>query len=532
MSLSFPTMASIRFGYGFRPGEAPPENKDDLIGQLRKGVAAMPDFPLGGPEMRHRGILNLEEQLREVRQDAKTTTDDTVRRDIRKGIQRLAQQQFQHDSSLRLMQAVLSPNGFYERLATFWTNHFSTSANKSLPMRLIVPLYEAEAIRPFISGKFGDLLRNATAHPAMLIYLDQADSLGPDSAGGMKRNKGLNENLGRELLELHTLGAGSGYTQADVTAAAMVLTGLTIDRQDMDIAFRPNISEPGAHDVLGVSYGGRRRSRDDYLDMLDDLAVNPKTAAHISRKLAVHFVSDQPNEDMVSVMAEAWKKTDGDLTIVYAAMLDHPAAWRDEGAKARQPFDYIVAGLRALNAGPGEGSVGDFLAANQSGTDDNDMTAEAKPPGEAEPPGEAGSPATPAPSADMAGPVSDDSDTAMAPSNPGSEARAKRRKAFQAARALGLGALRRMGQPTWLPPSPAGFEEGFSAWITGSQLAERLAWARRASAQFGRDEDPREFLKATLADAARDETIRVVSQAPNKISGLTLVLASPEFNRR
>jgi len=521
MSLSFPTMASIRFGYGFRPGEAPPESKDDLIGQLRKGAAATPDFPLGGPDMRHRGILNLEAQLKQIRQDAKTITDDTTRRDIRKGIQQLAQQQFQHDASLRLMQAVLSPNGFYERLATFWTDHFSTSANKSLPMRLIVPLYEAEAIRPFISGRFGDLLRSATAHPAMLIYLDQADSLGPDSAGGMKRNKGLNENLGRELLELHTLGAGSGYTQADVTAAAMVLTGLTINRQDMDIAFRPNISEPGSHDVLGVSYGGRRRSRDDYLDMLDDLAVHPKTAAHISRKLAVHFVSDQPDEEMVSAMAEAWKKTDGDLTAVYTAMLDHPAAWRDEGAKARQPFDYIVAGLRALNTGPGVGSVGGFLAANQAGTDDSDMAAE--------------SPAMPAPQtakpSDMTAPINDDA-TAMAPTNPGSEVRAKRRKAFQTARALGQGALRRMGQPTWLPPSPAGFEEGFSAWITGSQLAERLAWARRASAQFGQDEDPREFLKSTLADAARDETIRVVSQAPNKISGLTLVLASPEFNRR
>jgi uncharacterized protein (DUF1800 family) len=116
--------------------------------------------------------------------------------------------------------------------------------------------------------------------------------------------------------------------------------------------------------------------------------------------------------------------------------------------------------------------------------------------------------------------------------DPAGEAREKRLKAFQTARALGQGALRRMGQPIWLPPSPVGYEEGFSAWITGSQLAERLAWARRAAAQFGRDEDPREFLKSTLADAARDETIRVVSQAPNKISGLTLVLASPEFNRR
>ncbi|ACS56746.1 MULTISPECIES: DUF1800 domain-containing protein [Rhizobium] len=503
MSLSFPTMAAIRFGYGFRPGEAPPSSKDELIDQLRKGAAATPDFPLGGPNMRHQAILSLQEQLQQIRQDAKTVTDDTTQREMRKGVQRQAQQQFQHDANLRLMQAVLSPYGFYERLSTFWTNHFSTSANKSLPMRLIVPLYEAEAIRPFISGTFGDLLRNATAHPAMLIYLDQADSLGPDSAGGIKRNKGLNENLGRELLELHTLGAGSGYSQADVTAAAMVLTGLTIDRKEMDIAFRPNISEPGTHEVLGVSYGGRRRSRDDYLDMLDDLALHPKTAAHISRKLAVHFIADQPDEGMVSDMAEAWKKTDGDLTAVYTAMLDHPAAWRDEGAKARQPFDYVVTGLRALNAGPVNGVVGSFLAANQQGTDEGDMAANT--------PGMAGSPVT---------------------TDPAGEAREKRLKAFQTARALGQGALRRMGQPTWLPPSPAGFEEGFSAWITGSQLAERLAWARRAAAQFGRDEDPREFLKSTLADAARDETIRVVSQAPNKISGLTLVLASPEFNRR
>jgi uncharacterized protein (DUF1800 family) len=111
-------------------------------------------------------------------------------------------------------------------------------------------------------------------------------------------------------------------------------------------------------------------------------------------------------------------------------------------------------------------------------------------------------------------------------------AAAKTRKATQTMMAIGQGALRRMGQPTWEPPSPAGFEESFSVWITASQLAERLRWARRASAQFGQGLDPREFLKATLADAARDDTIRVVSQAPSKISGLMLALASPEFNRR
>ena len=164
MSLSFPTMAAIRFGYGFRPGETPPQNKDELIGQLGKGVAATPDFPLGGPDMRHRAILSLQEQLRQIREDAKTVTDDPARREMRKGVQHQAQQQFQHDANLRLMQAVLSPYGFYERLSTFWNDHFSTSANKSLPMRLIVPLYEAEAIRPFLSGKFGDLLRLSLIH--------------------------------------------------------------------------------------------------------------------------------------------------------------------------------------------------------------------------------------------------------------------------------------------------------------------------------------------------------------------------------
>ncbi|THK34158.1 DUF1800 domain-containing protein [Ensifer sp. MPMI2T] len=508
MSLSFPTVAAIRFGYGFRPGEAPPQSKEQLLGQVTIGVRGAPSFLADGIAGRHQQIIHLQDELRQLRQSG----DGQARRDRRKVIQKRVQRVFQRDANARMMQAVLSPNCFYERLAAFWTDHFSTSANKSLPMRLIVPLYEAEAIRPHLGGSFRDLLRKATAHPAMLVYLDQAQSRGPTSPGGMKQKKGLNENLGRELLELHTLGAGSGYTQADVRAAAMVLTGLTIDRQDMAVGFRPGISEPGEHRVLGLSYGGAKRSPKDYLALLDDLAVHPKTAEHISRKLAVHFVSDQPSGEMVVAMADAWKKTDGDLMAVYGAMLDHPAAWRDEGAKARQPFDYVVAGMRALNAGSGDGTVGEFMQAHQDASDGGDAAM---------------------PPQAMAGQASAmGGDTGMMASDAEDEAASKRRKALQTARALGQGALRRMGQPTWLPPSPAGFEENFSTWITGGQLAERLAWARRAFAHFGKDQDPREFLRATLADAARDETIRVVAQAPNKITGLTLVLASPEFNRR
>lgn len=505
MSLSVPTMAAIRFGYGLRPGEAPVPSQDALIAQLKAGAQSPVAFPVGGLEERRAAISDLQQQLRDLRQ---SDDDDQERRERRKVLQRQAQARFQQDASARLLQAVLSPYGFHERLATFWTNHFSTSANKSLPMRLLVPAYEAEAIRPHISGHFSDLLRSATEHPAMLIYLDQAQSLGPDSRGGMQQKKGLNENLGRELLELHTLGAGSGYTQADVRAAAMVLTGLTIDRRDMDAMFRPGISEPGPHKVLGISYGGQKRTERDYLSLLDDLAANPKTAQHICRKLVVHFISDDPPDGMISVMTDAWKKTDGNLTAVYTAMLAHPAAWDNPGSKARQPFDYVVAGLRALNAGADDGTVGRFLKANQGSPGEPDMAAKS---GDANPPAAGG-------------------DAAMM--GDGGQAAVKDRKAAQTARALGQGALRRMGQPIWLPPSPAGFEESFGAWITASQLAERLRWARRATAQFGQGLDPREFLKATLADAARDDTIRIVGQAPNKISGLMLALASPEFNRR
>jgi uncharacterized protein (DUF1800 family) len=521
MSLSFPTMAAIRFGYGFRPGEAVPRDKDDLLRQVTADTRTPVSFPVGGIEERHQAIADLQANLRDLRQSG---DDDQTRRERRKVLQKQAQRSFQQDANARLLQAVMSPNGFYERLSTFWANHFSTSANKSLPMRLLVPLYEAEAIRPHIGGRFADLLRSATEHPAMLIYLDQAESLGPDSKGGMRQKKGLNENLGRELLELHTLGAGSGYTQADVRAAAMVLTGLTIDRQEMDMAFRPGIAEPGRHEVLGVSYGGDKRRAGDYLAMLDDLAANPKTAVHICRKLAVHFIADQPDDGLITAMTGAWKRSDGDLRAVYGAMFDHPSAWANEGAKARQPFDFVVAGLRALNTGNGDGAVVAFFAANQQDDDAQAMGAQGGM--------VAGVP-------DMSGGAKDDMKAGEAaagagPSmtDPGDEDRVKRRKAMQTARALGQGALRRMGQPIWLPPSPAGFEESFSAWITASQLAERLGWARRATAQFGQGLDPREFLKATLGDAARDDTIRIVSQAPNKTTGLMLALASPEFNRR
>jgi uncharacterized protein (DUF1800 family) len=501
MSISFQTMAAMRFGYGFRPGEAVASDKQALLEQIRTGSAATPMFPIGGIDERRRLIGETADRLGDIRT---ATVADDAKREQQSAVFKEMDQRYQRDIDARIAQAVFSPCGFHERLAGFWTNHFSVSAQKSQPMRQIVPLFEAEAIRPNIGVKFPLLLRVVMRHPAMLIYLDQSQSLGPDSPAGIKRNKGLNENLARELMELHTLGAGSGYTQDDVRSAAMVLTGISVDPRAVTADFRPGMAEPGSHVVLGVNYGGKRRTEQDYLSMLDDLALNPKTAQHICRKLAVHFIADMPPQDMVNAMADCWKNTDGDLSAIYATMLDHPAAWSGDGTKARQPFDFVVAGLRALNL---EKNAAAGTSAPLAGSDPSSMMAGAAPA--------------------MQG-------ATLAMPNP--DAVKQQQAAIDAGlyvpRGLGLYALRRMGQPTWQPPSPAGFPEGFDAWVNASELAERISWAHRAIGRYGKQYDPRQFLKDTLADAARDDTIRVVSQAPNRMTGLTLVLASPEFNRR
>jgi uncharacterized protein (DUF1800 family) len=504
MSISVQTTAMIRFGYGFRPGEAGPQDSRALLDQVSAGAAQPPLFPIGGIETRRQRAVQVATRLRDIYKSS--DTPDMKRLRNRAVIRQLIQA-YTRDADARVAQAVYSPNGFYERLASFWMNHFAVSTQKAQQMFAIVPLYEAEAIRPNIGAKFSVLLRAATCHPAMLIYLDQQQSFGPDSPFGKKNNKGVNENLGRELLELHTLGAGSGYTQDDVRAAAMVLTGLTYNPLKMNVVFRRGVAEPGNHTVLGVAYGGPQRNEADYLAMLDNLARDHRTAQHISRKLATHFVADQPPQALVDAMAKAWMATEGDLMAVYKAMLDHPAAWAKQGAKARQPFDYVVAGLRAINLpqNAGAGQIDELAAV---GTPDGaDMAAD--------------------PAAAL---------LAMDPSTLDPEARKKRNQERQATlyftSDVSYIPVRRMGQPTWESPSPAGFPDDFVSWVNASQLAERLAWAHKVTSRYGKQADPRAFVQQTLADSAREDTLKVVSQAPNKVTGLTLVLVSPEFNRR
>lgn len=244
----------------------------------------------------------------------------------------------------QVARAIEAPDGFRERLVRFWADHFTVRNRVGLDAALPGAFVE-DAIRPNLNRRFADLLRAATLHPAMLAYLDQVSSVGPNSELGLRRGRGLNENLARELIELHTLGVGAAYTQDDVRELAALLTGLGVDSASGTV-FRPSWAEPGAETVLGTSYGGEGMAPIEAV--LADLAARPETAGHIARKLAVHFVADDPPAALVSDLAAVFRATGGDLAAVHGALAEHPAAWAAPLAKMRQPFDYVVATLRAL----------------------------------------------------------------------------------------------------------------------------------------------------------------------------------------
>ena len=508
MTLSRPVMSAIRFGYGISPGQTVPDGPDALLAQIEAGRTEALRFPEEGIEGRWRAIERYYDQMADLPRDREARR--LAARPIRKALFHLCGR----DQHARIAQAVFSPNSFRERLAAFWVDHFSVSIRKRRPMYLYTSLYEAEVIRPRLDGSFTDLLREAATHPAMLTYLDQVKSVGPNSKRGSSRKRGLNENLGRELLELHTLGVGSGYTQEDVRAAALVLTGLTIDRDSGRSEFRRNLAEPGPIEVkvLGKSYGGARRSIDDAHAMLADLAAAPQTARHICRKLAVHFISDAPPEPLVAAMVDAWTASAGNLTAVYTAMLRHPSAWEDPGEKARQPYDYIVTGLRAAGLPESEFAQPEKPAAENRDSDDEMMAI----------------------NPEIAERRRMRAEKRMSREDMAEdrEERRERKRLRPLTNPLTVGAAKKLGQGIWEPPSPEGFEEDFATWISSSQLTGRIEWSQKVAARVGPRSEPLKLARDVLRDAARDDTLKVVSQAPSREAGLSLLLASPEFNRR
>jgi uncharacterized protein (DUF1800 family) len=476
-------ISAIRFGYGLGPQTAPYFRPDDLISELDRAAAVPPLFPLEGVQGRRDALIDFASREKAARAERRAVGTGGAEDDAIKVLRREVQKRFRRDSVLRVTQAVLSPYAFHERLASFWINHFTVSASKSPVMRLLVPLYEAQAIRPHLAGSFRDLLISASLHPAMVIFLDQAKSVGPGSRRGKRQGgEAANENFAREVMELHTLGAGSGYSQADVQALALMLTGVTLAPTTTETVFNPRVAEPGSFAILGQRYG-REGSLDDARTILSVLADDPRTARHVSSRLAKHFIGDQPRHDLVEKMALRWRETHGDLSSVYAVMLEHPAAWTASAGKTKMPLDYVVSSLKAFG----------FNRAQLLNTDDAD-----DPDGESDMMADAG-------------------------------ARAG------AARGLGqlsVATLDALGQPLWRASNAAGFDDGSGYWGGPGQLAHRIAFARRMIARGGKSLDPRDFLQATLDEVARADTIAVVNQAPNREAGLLATLVSPEFNRR
>jgi len=275
----------------------------------------------------------------------------------------------------RVAAALTTPTPFLERMAHFWANHFAVGATKADTIGY-AGLLELEAIRPHLTGSFADLLLAVERHPAMLFYLDQTQSVGPHSQAGLRaeargRDVGLNENLAREIMELHTLGVRSGYSQADVTEFARALTGWTVAgigrgplqrfmgaQQPGDFAFVDVIHEPGARTIIGRHYAedGEAQAR----AVLMDLAVHPATAKHLATKLTRHFIADDPPPAAVARVEQAFLKSRGDLPTVYRALIASPEAWQPDRPKFRNPWEWTVASLRALDvpAPPAQKTVG------------------------------------------------------------------------------------------------------------------------------------------------------------------------------
>jgi uncharacterized protein (DUF1800 family) len=270
------------------------------------------------------------------------------------------QKTFRAEALARVQRALIADCGFAERLVTFWSNHFCTSAAKGELARIWAGSFEREAIRPYVFGRFADMLKAVEQHPAMLFFLDNQQSLGPDSPAGQNRKRGLNENLAREIMELHTLGVGGGYTQSDVTSLARIITGWTFAGRRGELGtpgtfiFNAMAHQPGPQVLLGKTYADDGLAQGEAT--LADIARHPSTAKFIATKFARHFVADDPPPALVARLQKVFRDTDGDLLALATTLVDSDEAWQAHQTKIRSPYEYLIATGRLLGQIPDEPS--------------------------------------------------------------------------------------------------------------------------------------------------------------------------------
>lgn len=486
--MSRPSIALSRFGYGLSAKDSPPADpRRYLLGQLG---AYDPAPPAIAGRMRSRGETGaMVELVRSLRQDRRAAMADTeaamsaqsvMSEDPRaaalEGLppeyrSKLAEarQVLVADIAARTQLAVSSPTPMIERLVHFWSNHFSVSVGK-VGTQFEVGPHEFTAIRPHVLGRFSDMLKAAVLHPAMLLYLDQFQSIGPNATfaqrrarrGGdqPERPRGLNENLAREVLELHTLGVDGGYTQSDVTELARALTGWTVpgigrvgrfaEDQPSGAAFVALVHEPGARRVLGRAYPAGEAGQ--AMAILSDLAAHPATARHIATKLARHFAGDTPPPALVARLEADFLKTGGDLASLTATLIDAPEVWTPEPVKFRTPFEWLIGALRLTGVGK------------------------------------------------------------LPPQRI-------------------VGALNELGQLPWRAPSPAGYDDLAASWAGPDALVRRVEMAERIAGNVPAD-DVLARAEAAFPGALGDTTRTQLQRAESGSQALALLLVSPEMMRR
>lgn len=472
-------IAMNRFGLGARPRTAPPTDvRRWLSSQLEQFDPAPPVIAAqpGRAEIAA-SFRDYQQERRDRHADRKEAAtlaesgkpaSDPVTTGKMGNILRI---QYAAAAYARTQAAVESNTDFPERLVHFWANHFAVSVDKQSVLAM-AGNFEFEAIRPNILGKFSDLLIAAVTHPAMLLYLDQAQSIGPNgrlaARVSARRNRaiGLNENLAREILELHTLGVRSGYAQADVTEFARALTGHTVagmvngpiaramvrHSKEGDMQFVAAIHEPGERQIIGRRYrqGGAEQAR----AILSDLATHPATAKHVASKLAQHFVADAPASSLVAKLEQSFLDTGGNLSALYRTLIEATEAWQPLQAKFKSPWDWVISSLRALE------------------------TRQL---------------------------VNDRQTVSM---------------------------FTQMGQPIWRPGSPAGFGDTAKSWAGGAALMRRVEIASRLAERSASRVDARALAPLVLPGQIGKTTSDSIGRAESPAQGLALMLLSPEFLRR
>nr|WKF61165.1 hypothetical protein HUO10_005695 [Paraburkholderia busanensis] len=436
-----------------------------------------PGTPFGAQNGRQQNAQNA--SLNATQSAAQTPPPDpaqTARQAERKAMRGEIVDLYRSSVNARVASALTTQTPFVERLVHFWANHFAVSTEKP-GVAALAGSFEAEAIRPHVLGRFEDMLVAVERHPAMQLFLDQTRSVGPDSMAALRaeqrnpeRKRGLNENLAREIMELHTLGVRSGYSQDDVTEFARALTGWSVaagpganananarrfgaqpDAAPGSFVFRAALHEPGSRTIMGRRYD--QPGEEQALAVLHDLAASPATAQHIGGKLARHFVGDNPPPGVSERLAGVFARSGGDLPAVYRALLDSHEAWSPTPLKFKTPWEWTISSMRGL----GWQDLGNLQTA----------------------------------------PL-----------------------------------LTQLGQPVWRPGSPAGYDDIAASWAAPDALVRRVEMAQRFASRVGDRLDARALGQTLTAGSLSAPTATAVGRAESASTAIALLLVSPDFQRR